>query len=82
MLIIIILTSNSYSDYITTNYKLIIVPILLNFILFSKVLPLIKITYTVNIKEEGQLIFTPNNITAGVGNIVFFFFYKLNYTLI
>ena len=81
-LTIIILTPNSYSNNITTNHEPIIVPTLLIFILFSKVLLLTGITHIMNIGLEGQLTFTPNNIIAGVEDMVFFFFYKLNHTLI
>ena len=80
-LTIIASTSNSYSNNVTANHEPTIVPTLLISILPSKVLPLTGTTHTVDIRLEGQLIFTPNNITAGVGDMVFFFFHKLNHTL-
>ena len=48
--IIVILTPNNYFNNITTNYKPIIVSILLISILSSKVLPLIGIIHTVDIR--------------------------------
>ena len=74
-------TPNSYSNNVTANHEPTIVPTLSISTLPSKVLPLTGITHTMDVGLEGQLTFTPNNITAGVRDMVFFFFHKLNHTL-
>ena len=47
----------------------------------SKVVPLTGSTHTVDVGLKGQLTFSPNNLDAAVGDLVFFLFHKLNHTL-